>query len=328
MKTDPFWQAQYKKGLWDKAEPWDHYDFLQFSQTGNGGYYGFPKDGETACELNYWRGSLQELIDFCDIKPSPVIIPPMEEPPVVIVPPHVDEGTINLTNAIKTIVHSGVQDVITYHIISADHLKYELVVDDHLSTTYPHSFAKNTNCEYATNGGAGWHSLTILRRRVLTLIYGLSMFQGKGFGALDNHWGQVYVDREGAFSFIKPKNIYTTFPFTNILVKDGKIQSINKLLDYRARTAIGQRADGRIVLIVSDGGDYDKSHGFSFQEIAQIMLDLGCILAVMLDGGGSSCMAMPNNIIGTPAGEERVSVDGIIYNIRPTVGHIGLRKRN
>lgn len=61
----PFWQAQYDQGAFDLVKPWNKWDFLQFTQQGKGVDYGVPLDGEIACELNYWRGTYQELLDFC-----------------------------------------------------------------------------------------------------------------------------------------------------------------------------------------------------------------------------------------------------------------------
>ncbi len=127
--------------------------------------------------------------------------------------------------------------------------------------------------------------------------------------------------------------IYTTFPFTNLLVKDGVVQPIKKPVDYRARTAIGQRADGKILIVVVNGGDYGQAHGMSFQEVAQLMRTLGCTLAVMLDGGGSSNMSYIDpdgkaHILTTnDAAEEAVTIDGIVHRIRPVAAHIGVKPR-
>ncbi len=58
------------------------------------------------------------------------------------------------------------------------------------------------------------------------------------------------------------------------------------------RTAIGMKADGTMMLIVVDGrGDtptYNK--GITLPELADLMISLGCVHAVNLDGGGSSTM--------------------------------------
>lgn len=55
------------------------------------------------------------------------------------------------------------------------------------------------------------------------------------------------------------------------------------------RTAVGYTADGRIVLFVCDGR-IASSDGAYVEEVAQILLDLGCVGAINLDGGGSTGM--------------------------------------
>ena len=57
-----------------------------------------------------------------------------------------------------------------------------------------------------------------------------------------------------------------------------------------ARTAIGQREDGSIVMVVIDGRQ-GYSIGVTFEDCVRIMADkFGCINAANMDGGNSSCM--------------------------------------
>ena len=57
------------------------------------------------------------------------------------------------------------------------------------------------------------------------------------------------------------------------------------------RTAVGYTADGRIVLFICDGR-IAASDGAYVDEVAQILLDLGCVGAINLDGGGSTGMVV------------------------------------
>ena len=66
----PLWLAQYNGGQADPMPPWQGYDFLQWSETGEGIKYGVPITGERACELNYWRGTRAELLEFCGPPPE------------------------------------------------------------------------------------------------------------------------------------------------------------------------------------------------------------------------------------------------------------------
>ncbi len=78
------------------------------------------------------------------------------------------------------------------------------------------------------------------------------------------------------------------------LVKDGKIAvtpSDTYTSNRVSRTCIGITYDGKVVMMVLDGRQEPYSAGGSPEEIAQIMLDAGCVSAINLDGGGSSTFA-------------------------------------
>lgn len=76
------------------------------------------------------------------------------------------------------------------------------------------------------------------------------------------------------------------------------------------RTAIGRRADGRLVLVTVDGRQPALSVGMSIAELAALMLELGCTEAMNLDGGGSTTMVAGGRIVNSPSdatGERPVS---------------------
>ena len=78
------------------------------------------------------------------------------------------------------------------------------------------------------------------------------------------------------------------------LVKDGKIavnSNDNYYSDRASRSCVGITYDGRVVMMVLDGRQEPFSAGGNAIEIAHIMLDAGCVMAVNLDGGGSSTFA-------------------------------------
>ena len=78
---------------------------------------------------------------------------------------------------------------------------------------------------------------------------------------------------------------------STFLIKDGKMvvsASANYVNSRASRTCVGLTADGKVVLMVLDGRQEPFSAGGAYVEIAQIMLDAGCVVAVNLDGGGSS----------------------------------------
>ena len=66
------------------------------------------------------------------------------------------------------------------------------------------------------------------------------------------------------------------------------------------RTAIGQRADGAVLLLVIDGRQVD-SLGATFDDVANIMLDYGAVNAANLDGGSSTLMIYNKEILNVCA---------------------------
>lgn len=59
------------------------------------------------------------------------------------------------------------------------------------------------------------------------------------------------------------------------------------------RTAIGQRADGTVILLVTDGRSA-SSLGATHNDVIDIMVDYGAVTAGMLDGGSSAMMFYEN----------------------------------
>ena len=73
----------------------------------------------------------------------------------------------------------------------------------------------------------------------------------------------------------------------SILVQDGKLGP-NLDQAVHPRTAVGIRADGTLLLLTVDGRQPGYSEGVTTTELARLMLDLGAVDAVNLDGGGST----------------------------------------
>ncbi len=96
--------------------------------------------------------------------------------------------------------------------------------------------------------------------------------------------------------------------FGAVLVKDGKI-NVTKNANYTAnrasRTAIGIKADGSVVMMVLDGRQLPRSAGGAMEEIAQIMLEAGCVHAINLDGGGST------TYLSKPAGSDEIQLTNV-----------------
>ena len=80
------------------------------------------------------------------------------------------------------------------------------------------------------------------------------------------------------------------------------------------RTAVGQRPDGRIVMLVVDGRRPGYSSGMTNFELAQTMARLGVVTASALDAGGSSTMAFGGQLLSRPSdsGGERLVSEALL----------------
>jgi hypothetical protein len=72
-----------------------------------------------------------------------------------------------------------------------------------------------------------------------------------------------------------------------------------------ARAAVGQKADGRILLVVVDGGLPGFSVGMTNFELALTLARLGAVTAVALESGPAATLAMDGKVLNRPAGGER-----------------------
>ena len=75
------------------------------------------------------------------------------------------------------------------------------------------------------------------------------------------------------------------------LVENGSVVS-GLAAGANPRTAIGQKADGTVVFYTIDGRKSGHSIGATMTQVAQRMVELGCVSALCLDGGGSTAMTV------------------------------------
>ncbi|NLZ47181.1 MAG: phosphodiester glycosidase family protein [Clostridiales bacterium] len=66
------------------------------------------------------------------------------------------------------------------------------------------------------------------------------------------------------------------------------------------RTAIGQRMDGTVIMLVIDGRQI-SSIGATLRDVQDIMLEYGAYNAANLDGGSSTTMVYENRIVNSPS---------------------------
>lgn len=76
------------------------------------------------------------------------------------------------------------------------------------------------------------------------------------------------------------------------------------ILDKHPRTAIGYTPEGKMIILVVQGRMKGLAEGATLPHLAQIMVDLGCVEAMNLDGGGSSCMLINGKETIKPSDKE------------------------
>jgi exopolysaccharide biosynthesis protein len=82
------------------------------------------------------------------------------------------------------------------------------------------------------------------------------------------------------------------------LLQNGEIKITNNeelkfpgkaINDKHPRTAMGYTKDNKLIILVVQGRS-ESASGASLIQEAEILKDLGCVEALNLDGGGSSCL--------------------------------------
>lgn len=84
-----------------------------------------------------------------------------------------------------------------------------------------------------------------------------------------------------------------------VLVQNGRVYITNEeelkfngkaIHDKHPRTCMGYTNDGHLIIMVIQGRFPGISDGATLEQEAKLLIDVGCIEALNLDGGGSSCM--------------------------------------
>jgi hypothetical protein len=105
-----------------------------------------------------------------------------------------------------------------------------------------------------------------------------------------------------------------------VLVRNGKpvfraneAFSIDQTGHRHPRSAVGQLANGRIILVAVDGRQPGYSVGMTSFELALLMVRLGAVSASGLDGGGSTTMAFEGQLLNRPSdpGGERAVAESL-----------------
>ncbi|MBA2746678.1 MAG: phosphodiester glycosidase family protein [Flavisolibacter sp.] len=112
--------------------------------------------------------------------------------------------------------------------------------------------------------------------------------------------------------YFEPWAMHTSIGGGPVLIQNGNQLITNNeerkfggkgLYDKHPRTAMGYTADGKLVILAVEGRNPEAS-GASLPQLAGILQELGCIEAMNLDGGGSSCLLVNGKETIRPSDKE------------------------
>jgi len=112
------------------------------------------------------------------------------------------------------------------------------------------------------------------------------------------------------------------------LIKNGKIEITweqekagKSFAEMRhPRTAVAKLKEDKFLMVTVDGRQPGTSVGMNLQELAEMLLELGAVDAMNLDGGGSTTMFVGGKVINQPSdkeGERKVSDAILVFPRRP-----------
>ena len=132
-------------------------------------------------------------------------------------------------------------------------------------------------------------SLVVVEGKIYYAEYGCGTEGGGGIAAIDsNHI--LHVAKSMTRQEIIDNDIQYAVCYGPVLIVNGVAASPDSLnVSMNPRTAIGQCADGAMLLLVIDGRQV-VSMGARYQDLVEIMQRYGAVNAVNLDGGSSSML--------------------------------------
>ena len=93
-----------------------------------------------------------------------------------------------------------------------------------------------------------------------------------------------------AVSFQEESNSADNNHFVQLVINGVPREVSGSGSGLNPRTVIGQRADGSILMLVTDGRGSSGHAGASAADLIDIMMKYGAVNAANLDGGSSTCM--------------------------------------
>ena len=159
---------------------------------------------------------------------------------------------------------------------------------------------------------------------------GLVVSGGEPVSPFRGDWPAINIDSDNRVAIVRGEHdtyrvtspcqgvtLYNAVAGSDQIVTDGKLTTNERQFSTAAhpRTAIGYTAGHRLILVTVDGRQPGVSEGISLSGLAKLMLELGCVQALNLDGGGSTTMAIADpepRVLNTPSGKNKAGEYGVL----------------
>ncbi len=195
----------------------------------------------------------------------------------------------------------------------------QLAVSDSDSGQKVSSFAREYNALVAVNGGGYTmgHDKDSAGGLLVNGKVVEKSYSAESLITLDKQ-GRLVLVNDTVENLAEEGNTEWALSFYPFLIVNGERSLFTgNAGGQQPRTAIGQRADGIILLVTIEGRGANGSMGINYSDLTDIFEKYGCINAANLDGGGSTTLVVEQEVINDPVsfgkeGERKV-YDALVY---------------
>ncbi|MBQ8001191.1 MAG: phosphodiester glycosidase family protein [Ruminococcus sp.] len=136
--------------------------------------------------------------------------------------------------------------------------------------------------------------------------------------------GTYMIGGKGEYSNYKGQIKEAIGGYVHIVKNGAVVSGLDKTTKYPRQT-LGLTADGKLITMTADGSQVPKTIGLTYQEQAEVMLAMGCVEAIHLDGGNSATFGGVREgtdefvLINTPSGNVERAVSNTLCIVSTAV---------
>lgn len=174
--------------------------------------------------------------------------------------------------------------------------------------TYRHVLASAIGIDKKRNADVAWTYTDSISRTVYASQQPREAVKDSNMNENRNLFSKRH-DPDSKIHSLRKWKMKTAIGGGPVLLQQGQIRITNNeeakfsgkaINDKHPRTAMGYTADHKLIILMVEGRNPNAS-GATLTQLAQLLKDLGCIEALNLDGGGSSCLLLNGKETITPS---------------------------